>query len=370
MSAAPKRGLPPRKRMRHDRHYVDELNQRMEEGIGRMLPVSSITSNQDQPRSALGDLDDLVQSISRHGVLEPLLVRRAPASQQPEDVVQELLDPDAPANRQVKYVLVSGERRFHAALEAGLEEVPCIELEVSEGHALEIALIENLQRKDLSAFEEAEGFHTLQTKYSYTHDQIASAVGRSRVTVTETLSLLTIPEAVRKQCRHADITAKGLLLEIAKAPDTAAMLRLVDEIAAGLLDRSGLRERRKELAEATDAAGGEAWHDDATQGEASASDGEQIQRKRRRRPVVLRFHGPQKRFSLALSFKSETQPEPEEIITMLEDMIRRLREDGLTATESGPEEGATTAKDDVNAASRDDDSSPAVNAKGHTSAAV
>jgi ParB family chromosome partitioning protein len=340
--------------MRHDRHYVDELNQRMEDGIGRMLPVSSITSNQDQPRSALGDLDDLVQSISRHGILEPLLVRRAPAAEQPEDVVHELLDPEAPATRQIRYVLVSGERRFHAALEAGLEEVPCIELEVSEGHALEIALIENLQRKDLSAFEEAEGFHTLQSKYSYTHDQIAAAVGRSRVTITETLTLLSMPESVRQQCRHADIAAKGLLLEIAKAPDTASMERLVEEIASGKLDRAALRERRKELTEEAEAAAGRAGAPESPAAGEEQSEDEAAQgpRRPRRRPVVMRFHGPKKRFSLALSFKSETQPEPEEIISVLEDMIRRLREDGLAAaaeaddasagdSESGSTGGAT-----------------------------
>ena len=325
MSAAPKRGLPPRKRMRHDRHYVDELNQRMEEGIGRMIPVSSITSNQDQPRSALGDLDDLVQSISRHGVLEPLLVRRAPTSEQPDDVVQDLLDPETPASRQFKYVLVSGERRFHAALEAGLEEVPCIELEVSDSHALEIALIENLQRKDLSAFEEAEGFHTLQGKYGYTHEQIAESVGRSRVTVTETLTLLTIPETVRRRCRHADITAKGLLLEIAKAPDEATMLLMIEEIAAGRVDRAGLRSLRKALSDS--AAESMTAEDEASDTEGVGSN--ENERAPRRRPVVMRFHGPKKRFSLALSFKTESQPEPEEIISLLEEMIQRLREDGL-----------------------------------------
>ena len=118
MAAAPKRGLPEKRRMRHDRHYVDELTQRMGEGIGRMVRLNLITSNQDQPRSSLGDLSDLVSSIENHGVLEPLLVRKREGG---------------------KYELVSGERRFHAAMKAGLDEVPCIELEVSDEHALEIA---------------------------------------------------------------------------------------------------------------------------------------------------------------------------------------------------------------------------------------
>jgi ParB family chromosome partitioning protein len=137
--------------MRHDRHFVDELTQRMGEGIGRMIPISSISSNTDQPRTNLGDLDDLVASIAKHGILEPLLVRKSGRG----------------------YELVSGERRFHAAVRVGLTEVPCVELSVSDGHALEIALIENLQRKDLSAFEEAEGYRTLIEKYDYTHAQVA-----------------------------------------------------------------------------------------------------------------------------------------------------------------------------------------------------
>jgi ParB family chromosome partitioning protein len=108
--------------MRHDRHFVDELNRRMGEGIGRMVAVESITVGPDQPRGDLGSLDDLVASVHAHGILEPLLVRRQPNG---------------------CYELVSGQRRLHAARAAGLAEVPCVELQVSDQVALEIALIEN-----------------------------------------------------------------------------------------------------------------------------------------------------------------------------------------------------------------------------------
>ena len=114
--SSPKTGLPPHRRMRHDRHLVDELAQRMGEGIGRMVRITTITSNQDQPRSNLGNLDDLQSSIDTHGVLEPLLVRRLEGG---------------------RYELVSGERRFHAAMAVGLTEVPCIELTVSDQQALD-----------------------------------------------------------------------------------------------------------------------------------------------------------------------------------------------------------------------------------------
>lgn len=285
----PKVGLPPNRRMRHDRHYVDELAQRMGEGIGRMIRITSIASNQDQPRTNLGDLSDLETSINIHGVLEPLLVRR-------------LDDGD--------YELVSGERRFHAAMAVGLAEVPCIELAVSDEEALEIALIENLQRKDLSAFEEGEGYRTLMNKYGYSHEQVAEAVARSRVTVTETLRLLSIPSAIRDLCRHADINAKGILLEIAKAPDEEAQARLVQEIVEYRLDRAELRQRRRELAETLD--------QDASQ---TPEDG------KKNRPFIVRFQRPDRNFTVSLSFRTEEEPEPESVIEALREMIRELEAD-------------------------------------------
>jgi ParB family chromosome partitioning protein len=297
--SAPKPGLPPKRRMRHDRHFVDELTQRMGEGIGRMVRVTTISSNHDQPRSSLGELDDLVSSITRHGILEPLLVRRLDGG---------------------KYELVSGERRFHAAMEAGLAEVPCIELSVNDEQALEIALIENLQRKDLSPFEEGEGFRTLIEKYGYTHQQVAEAVGRSRVTVTEALKILEIPQEIRDLCRHADITAKGVLLEIAKAPSVDTMYQLIEQIVEERLDRAEVRIRRQELSEANEAA--------ADSGRPAAEEARPLDGTppvTKRRPFLFRFRHPEKPFSLSLSFRSEREPEPQEIISALEEMIDRLR---------------------------------------------
>ncbi len=282
----PKAGLPADRKMRHDRHFVDELAQRMGEGIGRMIRITAITSNQDQPRTSLGDLEDLKSSIDAHGVLEPLLVRR--------------LDDGG-------YELVSGERRFHAAMAVGLSEVPCIELTVSDQHALEIALIENLQRKDLTAFEEAEGYRTLIRKYGYTHQQVADAVARSRVTVTEALRLLEIPDHVREQCRHADITAKGMLLEIARAGDTGAMEALVGEIVEHELDRAALRARRAE-ADANDV--------DAARDRPGSSNV--------RKPYRFRFHTDDHTVSVSLSFRTDREPEPEQVIAALQAMIAEL----------------------------------------------
>jgi ParB family chromosome partitioning protein len=271
--------------MRHDRHYVDELvTPRSGEGFGVMVRVTQISSNRDQPRTNLGDLNDLVASIRRHGVLEPLLVRQR-------------LDGG--------YELISGERRFHAAMMAGLDEVPCVELEIGDKEALEVALIENLQRKDLTAFEEAVGFTTLINTYSYTHEEVATAVGRSRVTVTETLKLLEIPPEVRDACRHADITAKSTLLEIARAPDAQAMLSLIRQIIEERLDRAELRRRRKR-------------DDNDSGGEDSVS-------AHARRPFIVRFRPSDNRpFGVSLSFRTESEPEPKDVVEALRCLIREI----------------------------------------------
>jgi ParB family chromosome partitioning protein len=288
--------------MRHDRHFVDELAQRMGEGIGRMIRVTTISSNQDQPRTSLGDIDDLIASVAKHGILEPLLVRRTDGG----------------------YELVSGERRFHAAMEVGLSEVPCIELDVSDEQALEIALVENLQRQDLTPFEEAEGFRTLTEKYRYTHEQVAEAVGRSRVTVTESLTLLQIPQAIRDLCRHADITAKGILLEIARLPDQPTMAELIEEIVEERLDRAAVRQRRHEMA--GDAAPSDT---DGHQPDPPAADGSQMPR-----PFVVRFRSPERNFSVSLSFRTAEEPDTQAVISALEQLLADLRRQ-KTANEAG-----------------------------------
>jgi ParB family chromosome partitioning protein len=216
-----RKGLPDYRKMRHDRHFVDELANNAITAVGFMIPVAQIEANREQPRATLGDLAELTASIRTRGVLEPLLVRPIAGSK--------------------KYQLIAGERRFQAAVEAGLEEVPCVEMAVSDQEALELALVENLQRKDLSPFEEAEGYRTLVEKYRYTHDQVAKAIGKSRTTVSESLKLLAIPPAIQDLCRHADITAKSVLLLIARASSISEMERLVQAIAEENLDRESAR---------------------------------------------------------------------------------------------------------------------------------
>jgi len=158
-----RRGLPDKSKMRHDAHFVEELVKRSTTHVGQYLPLSVIDPNPEQPRSQLGNLEELTASIREKGVLEPILVR-------------------AKANN--RYEIISGERRFRAATAAGLDEIPTIELDADERESLEIALIENIQRKDLTPFEEAEGFLFLQEKFGYTHEKISKVLGKSRTTVT------------------------------------------------------------------------------------------------------------------------------------------------------------------------------------------
>jgi ParB family chromosome partitioning protein len=219
-------GLPVTLKMRHDAHYVEALTAYSGAAVGRMVPIEKIRPNPDQPRRVLGDLRELTESIRQKGVLEPLLVRYAPR----EDV----------------YYIISGERRYHAAREAGLRELPCIEKTVDDAETLELSLIENLQRKDLTPFEEADGLARLAEQFEYTHEEIARKIGKSRTSVTELLSLRTIPESIRQRCLEKGIVSKSLLLQIARQPTPSKMQEMVERIAAGRLTRDEARRVRRE----------------------------------------------------------------------------------------------------------------------------
>ncbi len=219
-------GLPVTLKMRHDAHYVESLTSYSGAAVGRMIPVDQIRPNPDQPRKALGDLRELSESIREKGVLEPLLVRFVP--------------------REDCYYIISGERRYHASRAAGLREVPCIEKMADDAETLEIALIENIQRKDLTPFEEADGLHRLATQFEYTHEDVARKIGRARSSVTETLSLRNIPESLRKKCVEHGIISKSLLLQIARQPTEKKMIEMMHRILQGGLTRDEARRERRD----------------------------------------------------------------------------------------------------------------------------
>jgi len=246
--------------MRHDTHYVEELSKHRPTQIGRMIPIDKLDPNPEQPRTEIGDLSELSASISEKGVLEPLLVK--------------------PSRLTGRWMIIAGERRWRAAREAGLSEVPCIEMEVDDRTVAEIALIENMQRKDLTIWEEADGLLLLCERFGYTRDDVARKVGKSRSTVTELISIASLPEDVRDQCRQAGITAKSILLQMVRQPDDESMRRLAEQITSEGLTREDAREVRRQEA------------------------GPRITPETK--PYTFRYVAPQKEFSLEIKFRRGT----------------------------------------------------------------
>ena len=275
-----RRGLPETSRMRHDSHFVEQLVRADELPVGRRIPIHLIEANPDQPRSAMGDLSDLTKSIVDKGVLEPILVR---------------------PRGDGRFTIISGERRFRASLDAGLSEIPCIEMDVPDNELLEIALVENLQRRDLSPFEEAEGYKALQERHGYTHEQIADAVGKSRVTITEALSISRLPDRVQAECRRADIGSRSFLLELGRLKDEDLMLAAIVAMASGeTLSRDVLREVKK----------------DARRGTSTKLGG-------MKRAYTLDFAPEDKRYKVSLVLKGRIHKR-NEILEAVRDLARRI----------------------------------------------
>lgn len=267
------RGLPIQRRMRHDYHFVDNLSTGPAIAVGRMIPLDLLVPNPHQPRRSFGDMADLISSIKEKGVLEPVLVRSAGE----------------------KYQIIAGERRYRASVEAGLSQIPCVEIDVDDRGVLEISLIENLQRKDLNPFEEAEGLQKLCEKFLYTHEEIAKKLGKSRTSVTETLTLTHIPSELRERCREAGITARSTLLLIARQSSAEAMAKTIEEIKVSGLTRDDVRKMK----------------DDERKGPG------------RPRGFVFHFRPPDNKYSLNLKFK-KSEISKDEIIATLRELINRL----------------------------------------------
>jgi ParB family chromosome partitioning protein len=179
------------------------------------LPIESVQRNAGQPRKSFDDrrLEELAASIREHGVLEPILVRRAGAG----------------------YAIVAGERRWRAAQRAGLREIPALLREANDRESFELALVENLQRADLNAMEEAEAFDALTREHALTQEQVAERVGKERSTVANAMRLLKLPADVRDQVRAGALEmghARALLaLEKAEAIRQAAHQVIREELS-------------------------------------------------------------------------------------------------------------------------------------------
>ncbi len=170
-------------------------NETVDSGGVVTLRLSEIEPNRDQPRKIFSEeaLNELADSIREHGVLQPLLVRPLPGG---------------------SYQLVAGERRWRASRMAGLQEVPVVIREMDEEQAMEIALIENLQREDLNAIEEATGYKQLMERYGMTQEQVAKRVGKSRPAIANALRLLNLPQKVMDMVGEGEVSpghARALL---------------------------------------------------------------------------------------------------------------------------------------------------------------
>jgi ParB family chromosome partitioning protein len=199
---------------------TEDENARRRDGASHEVAVSTLDPNPFQPRTTMAPerLEELAVSIRESGIVQPILVRRVGS----------------------RYQIIAGERRFRAAQRLGLATVPVVVRDVADEHLLEIALVENIQREDLTALEEAQAFHRLQEEFRLTQEQVAQKVGRDRSTVANTLRLLRLAREVR------ELLATGRL-DAGHARALLAVERSEDQVALGReAARKGLSVREVE----------------------------------------------------------------------------------------------------------------------------
>jgi ParB family transcriptional regulator, chromosome partitioning protein len=275
-----KRGLPISLKMRHDAHYVDALAASAGTPIGRMVPIDRVDPNPDQPRQVMGDLSELIASIGEKGIIEPLIVRQ----------------------RGSRYQIVAGERRYQAAVQVGLRDLPVVIRDVDDTEIIEVALVENLQRKDLGAFEEAEALASLTEKCGYTHEDLARRLGKSRTSITESLALAEMPADVRNLCRLADISSKSLLLQVVRQQTPEKMIGLIETLTREGHGAVTREQARKAVAAKPPAKAG------------------------RPKAFLFQYRPPTKTFNLRLQFR-KSDVDRTEVIAALESIIAELRRD-------------------------------------------
>lgn len=223
MAKAKKVGLPDFVKSKFDNHFVEEISARTRTPVIRNIPIDRIITNTLQPRKDFGDLKEMADSIKEKGILEPVLIRP----------------------RDGKFEIVAGERRYRAAKLAGLTQIPCIEHDIADNEALELSIIENIQRKDLSIYEQAFSLKSLSEIYGYTHQEIAQKIGKSRVTVTELIRITDLPEEILKTCAELNINSKTFLLELVKLEDIEEMTGMLNSYSEKPFSRDKIKEKRK-----------------------------------------------------------------------------------------------------------------------------
>jgi len=272
-------GLPETITMRHDPHFVEFISNQKTIPLVRLLKIDKIDPNPKQARCELGNIQELMDSIKSKGVLEPILVRP----------------------RGDRYEIIAGERRFVASKNVGLSDIPSIVMDVTDNEAMEISLIENLQRKDLDIFEEADGLKALIEIYNYSHADISEKIGKARSTITEIINVSRIPASLRVLCRESGIDKnRSLLIEISKQKSEAEMKALVDNIREHGLKREDTRDLTKLFREKESKA-------------------------KRPKHYIFNYRPKEDRsFSVRIEFKKESVNR-QEIIKVLEDLLEKLR---------------------------------------------
>ena len=193
---------------------------------GKRLPVDFVIANRANPRRSFDpdQLEDLTNSIREKGIMQPLLVR-------PTD------DPNI-------FEIIAGERRWRAAQKAGLHDVPVIVRDVGDKEALELAIIENVQRADLNPLEEAMGYGQLIEQFDYTQQDLAQVIGKSRSHVANTLRLLRLPEDVREMVASGTLTA-GHARTLITVDDPAALARQIVDKGLSVREAEALSQQRE-----------------------------------------------------------------------------------------------------------------------------
>ena len=223
MGKARKVGLPDFVKSKFDNHFVEELSARTRTPVIRNIPIDRLTANVHQPRKDFGNLAELAESIKEKGILEPILIR--------------------PKNG--RFEIVAGERRFRAAQMAGLSEIPCIEHDIADNEALEVSIIENIQRKNLNVYEQAFSIKSFADMYGYTHQEIAQKIGKSRVTITELIRITDLPEEILERCMELKINSKTFLQELVKLENREQMKEMLENYSEEPFSRDKIKEKRK-----------------------------------------------------------------------------------------------------------------------------
>ena len=205
---------------------VDETGRR--DAGRRTVPIALIERNPRNPRRDFPDaeLEELAASLKKHGIVQPLVVRHA-------------------AGATERYEIIAGERRWRAAQRAGLHEVPVTILDVSDREALELAIVENVQRTDLNPVEEARGYQALIEEFKYSQATLGETIGKSRVHVTNTLRLLKLPASVLETLEAGTLSA-GHGRALLSAPDPEKLARLVVQKGLSVRETERLAQEPEE----------------------------------------------------------------------------------------------------------------------------